>query len=107
MADEIGLDDAAYRHAHDQVAAVHDELRSRGDSLSETMRSLLGGGWTGVAAEEFAQGWSDWEAGCDQVLDGLAGMHDAMASAFAELHSSDDQQGATMGLLHQRLGGLS
>ncbi|MGH3624215.1 MAG: WXG100 family type VII secretion target, partial [Sciscionella sp.] len=36
--------------------------------------ALLSGGWQGSAAEGFAQGWEQWHAGANDVLEALATM---------------------------------
>lgn len=35
------------------------------------MAGLLGGGWTGLAADAFGEAWSQWRAGAAQVIDAL------------------------------------
>jgi uncharacterized protein YukE len=105
MNDDINQDDEAYQRAQAQIADVHDELVRAQRTATSQVRSLLGRGWTGVAAREYAEGWDDWESGCDLVLDGLAGMNAALTSASLALHHSDGAQAAAMAWLDQRLGG--
>lgn len=101
----LALEDAAYHRAQAEVDRVQTELRKEERDLTQLVSSLLGHGWTGVAAEQFGEGWAEWESGCDIMLDGLVGMDAAMTSAFQETHHTDGAQGAAMGWLHHRLGG--
>lgn len=101
----LALEDGAYRRAQGELMSVHDELRKERDELTKAMTSLFGGGWTGVAAQQFGEGWQEWETGCDLVLDGLVGMDAAMTSAYQQTHHTDGAQAAALAWLHQRLGG--
>lgn len=104
MGDELALDHGAFRRAQDRLAEVHGSLREEHGRLSQTMRSLLGGGWTGEAARQYAAGWSEWEAGAEEMLDGLAEMSRALAAVHVDLRRSDDQQGTSLHRIGSRLG---
>ena len=105
MTEPLALDDAAFKRAQDDVNGVHAELKKEQGDLIQAVSSLLGGGWAGIAAQQFGEGWEDWLAGCDLVLDGLVGMDAAMTSAFQETHHTDGAQAAALAWLHTRLGG--
>ena len=100
----LQLDDLAYLWALRRLVDVHDDLGREQATLSDAVGMLLRGGWTGVAAEEFGSGWSEWESGCRAVLDGLAAMADAMTWVSAGLHDCDDDQRGAAELIRRRLG---
>jgi hypothetical protein len=105
MTEPLALEDAAFKRAQDEINGVHAELKKEQGDLAQAVSSLMAGGWTGIAAHQFGEGWEDWVAGCDLVLDGLVGMDAAMTSAFQETHHVDGAQGAAMAWLRSRLGG--
>ena len=56
------------------LSQVGDEARADLASLGLAARDLLEGEWRGAAATAFARGWSQWQHGAGEVLDGLAAM---------------------------------
>jgi WXG100 family type VII secretion target len=61
------------------VSDVADEIRAGLKSLASEVEELLGDGWKGTAAAEFAVGWQDWRTGSDEVLDALGRMAQLLA----------------------------
>jgi hypothetical protein len=101
----LALEDAAYRRAQQRVDSVHVELADAQRHLSLAVGALLGGGWTGVAADRFGAGWREWESGCGRGLAGLAGMQGALEATYLATHDTDSAQGRALSLLRARLGG--
>jgi uncharacterized protein YukE len=55
------------------AAGVADALRSALDAVARDVQYLVGGDWTGIAAEEFGRGWNETRTG-GEIIDGLAEM---------------------------------
>ena len=50
------------------------DLRTEMQALQQEMDALLGGGWSGSAANGFAKGWEQWLRGANDVLAALQDM---------------------------------
>lgn len=107
MNDQLQLEDAAFDRAVSEVARTHDDLVRARDSLTSRVQGLLGSGWSGQAADEYAEAWADWEDGAGRVLDGLAHLGAVMAQVKASLLAQDDDELARMSRVRARLGGAS
>lgn len=100
----LAVDHPAFRAAVADVAAAAERLRSDRDRVTRQVDVLLDGGWTGTAAAAYAEGWSDWCAGAERVLDGLTTMGRLLDAVHLDL--TDRDVGAQSGLdrLAARLG---
>lgn len=107
MQPELGLVHAAFDRAVHDVTAVHEELVSKHQTLDDRVRAMLGAGWRGVAAEEYRDGWSEWNDGVELVLRGLFDLSEAMSSVHDDLSATDADQATPIGRLNSRLGGLA
>ena len=86
----IEVDHPAFRTAVGDVDAGADALAGRQrDDIDREVDSLLSGGWTGAAAESFADGWADWRSAADDVLDGLVAMGRLLDAVHADLTDRD------------------
>jgi WXG100 family type VII secretion target len=62
------------------VAEIGDELRTELNTLRTEMDALFSTGWQGQAANGFAQGWEQWQAGAGEVLAALRDMADLLTA---------------------------
>jgi WXG100 family type VII secretion target len=85
----IEVDHATFRAAIDDVRDGAETLRDARDRIDREVGVLLDGGWSGVAAASFAEGWSDWRAGAQDVLDGLVAMGQLLDAVHADLADRD------------------
>jgi WXG100 family type VII secretion target len=100
---EFALDPAALQQAQDLVARIAADLVAERRSLAGTVDGLLGGGWSGVAADEYRQAWNEWRDGADQVLAALHASSELMGQTRAAYLSGDDASVATTAPLQARL----
>jgi WXG100 family type VII secretion target len=68
---------------------VSDELRTELAALRNEMDSLFSAGWRGQAANGFAQGWDEWQAGAGDVLTALRDMADLLGTTGRNYAASD------------------
>jgi len=104
VTDEIKLDPATSQRIEGEIAAMAEALQTERGKLDHRVAHLLGGGWTGVAAEQYAAGWDEWCAGADTVLRALAAMARLVGEARVELTGTDEAVSGVAGRLHSRLG---
>ena len=104
----VALDHAVFDAV---VRDVHDAAAQLERTLSEAARrvnAFLGSGWTGVAAEAFAEAWADWAAAAGDLRAGLADIAELLDATHVDLTTRDRNSEATLtGLaprLHERLG---
>jgi WXG100 family type VII secretion target len=101
---ELSADHPAFRSAVADVAAAADRLRSDRGRVTRQVETLLDGGWSGPASAAYAEGWSDWCAGADRVLDGLVAMGRLLDAVHLDLASRDEDARADLSRLVGRLG---
>lgn len=104
MTDEIRLDPATSRRIEAEIAATAEALQTERAKLDRRVGQLLGSGWTGVAAEQYGAGWSEWREGADTVLQALAAISRLIGEARVELTDTDESVRGAAGRLHERLG---
>ena len=104
MTVEIQLQEGAFAWARREVVEAHDELRRGRDALREDARELMAAGWRGVAADQYADAWTDWEEAAELVLRSLLELGEAMRVAHGGLSMSDSEAGHGVGRLVARLG---
>jgi WXG100 family type VII secretion target len=71
---------------------VHDKVRI----LKTEVDDLLNGGWTGSAANGFAQGWEQWHAGAVEVLDALKSMAHLLGATGRDYGLADGSSADTL-----------
>jgi WXG100 family type VII secretion target len=101
---DVCLEHPAFRAAVADVAAASDRLRADRDRAAHQVDVLLDGGWSGAAAAAYAEGWSDWCAGAERVLDGLVAMGRLLAAVHADLTERDLGSQSGIDRLTARLG---
>jgi WXG100 family type VII secretion target len=62
------------------VTEIGDELRTELNTLRMEMDALFNTGWQGRAANGFAQGWEQWQAGAQEVRTALREMADLLTT---------------------------
>ena len=85
----IAVDHAAFVAAVRDVRDAATELQLVRDQAARQVDGLLQGGWTGLAADSFANAWSDWRQAADDVLTGLATIGDRLDATHNDLSSRD------------------
>lgn len=85
----IEVDHRAFRTAVTDVRRGADDLHTARDSIDRDVEALLDEGWSGLAAESFAEGWGDWRAGADAVLAGLVAMARLLDAVHVDLTERD------------------
>jgi WXG100 family type VII secretion target len=95
---------------HDTFEATIGEVRDAAEQLHEArarigadVDSLLHGGWRGVAAQAFADGWADWRAGAQDVLDGLVAMGQLLDAVHVDLTERDLESQVALGAVSARI----
>lgn len=76
-----------------RVAEISDELRTELNTVRTEMDALFSVGWRGQAADGFAHGWDQWQAGAEDVLTALQDMADLLA-ATGRNYASTEQSAA-------------
>jgi WXG100 family type VII secretion target len=90
--------------ARDQVSTIHDELVTDQRRLRTSVDGLLDGGWRGVAATAYTEGWGEWTTSADAVLESLATMGQLIDGVLREFHVTDGGVERDVSGLHARLG---
>ena len=67
------------------------------------MDAFLQGGWTGLAADSFADAWSDWRRAADDVLTGLVTIRDLLEATHGDLSARDLDSHAALDVVGGRL----
>lgn len=99
----FSAESAAMAHASRMVADLADDVRREHERLGGEVSGLLGGGWSGVAADQYSRAWQQW---CDGMLKILAGLHtesQLIAQSQAAYESSDADATGRMQPLASRL----
>jgi WXG100 family type VII secretion target len=78
------------------LADISREVRAEMDVVQGEMDALLGSGWQGRAAEGFAQGWEQWQAGANDVLAGLTAMARLLDATGQDYDSVDNTSAGTV-----------
>lgn len=79
-----------------RLARISDDIRSEMRALSGEVDALFGGDWQGEAAQGFAAGWQEWEAGAREVLAGLAEMGQLLGDTGRDYTAMDDSSASTI-----------
>lgn len=101
---DLSLDHPAFRAAVADVEATAERLRTDRDRVARAVDVLLDGGWSGSAAAAYAEGWTEWCAGAERVLQGLVAMGRLLDAVHVDLTASDMDAHTDLGRLTGRLG---
>ena len=85
----IQVEHAEFRSAVHDVHEASAALRHARDGIDREVDALLGDGWRGAAARSYADGWADWRAASDTVLEGLLTMGLLLDAVHADLTERD------------------
>lgn len=95
---------------HDSFRSTVRDVRRAADLLGEhraravrQVDTLLDGGWSGVAADAFADGWADWQRAADDTLRGLATMAELLHGFHGDLTATDHDSGDRLGRVARAL----
>ena len=99
----IAVDHAALQAAIRDARDAAIELEHLRDQAARQVDTFLQGGWTGLAADSFADAWSDWRRAADDVLTGLATIGDLLDAAHRDLTASDLYAHAALDRVSERL----
>lgn len=96
---------------YDAFDRVLGDVRGAVDSLAVTrlgvgrdVAAVLDGGWSGSAADSFADAWSSWLAGAEQVEAALSLIASSLALTRRSVTLADDAANARSTALLERLG---
>lgn len=99
----IAVDHAAFRVAIRDARDAAIELQNLRDRAARQVDTFLQGGWTGLAADSFAEAWSDWRRAADDVATGLATIGDLLDAAHRDLSARDLCANAALDRVGERL----
>jgi WXG100 family type VII secretion target len=85
------------------LTEISNELRTEIGTLRTEMDALFSAGWRGQAANGFAQGWDQWQAGAGDVITALRDMADLLSTtgrnyATTDQSAADDVNDSGLGL---------
>ncbi len=99
----IQVEHAEFRSAVHDVHEAGAALRHARDGIDREVDALLDDGWTGAAARSYADGWADWRAASDTVLEGLLTMGRLLDAVHADLTERDLDADASLDPIAGRL----
>ena len=99
----IHLEHAAMRTAMADVTAAAERLADERSRADQRMSGLLGAGWTGMAAESFAEAWDDWLVAADQVKGGLDAMAQLLDAVHRDMSAQDEGSQRALDQISQRI----
>ena len=85
----IAVEHATFNAAVRDVRDAATELQALRDEAAYRVDAFLQGGWTGLAANSFADAWSDWRRAADDVLTQLVTIGDLLDLTHHDLSSRD------------------
>ena len=100
----ISLEDEAFAAVLADVRRAVADLSDARVEADREVSALLDGGWSGVAAASFADGWTSWSAAARSVETALSSLASALVVARSGLVVADDQGADSMARLAGRLG---
>jgi WXG100 family type VII secretion target len=86
---DLQLEHQTFRATIGEIRSAAEDFRAVRRGIDADVDSLLHGGWRGVAAEAFADGWADWQAGAQDVLDGLVAMGQLLDAVHHDVTEQD------------------
>lgn len=80
---------AAMAEASRMVHEIADSVKGEYDRVDAQVSGLLGGGWSGVAADQYRQAWRDWCEGMQEILSALHTEAELISASQAAYTDSD------------------
>jgi WXG100 family type VII secretion target len=99
----IALDHDSFRTTVADVAHRAEVLATARDRIGQEVDGLLNGGWSGVAADSFAEAWSEWWAASGDVVDGLVAMAQLLDAVEVDLNGRDGDAQVALGRVTDRI----
>jgi WXG100 family type VII secretion target len=99
----IQVEHAEFRTAVHDVAEAGAALRHARDRIDGEVDALLRDGWSGAAARSYADGWADWRAASDTVLEGLLAMGRLLDTFHADVTARDLDADASLDQISVRI----
>ena len=103
MPTTITCSDPAFRSAVADLRRGADRLAGARERIGREVDGLLDGGWSGAAADAFADAWQDWRASSREVLDGLEAMGRLVAAVRRDLAEQDVSSAARLDVVAGRI----
>lgn len=99
----INLTHEAMRKAVADLQKAEQRLARDRRRAEREVAGFLGGGWTGAAADSFADAWTEWLAAADQVEAGLGAMSELVDAAYLDLVHQDGESQRALDRISQRI----
>ena len=99
----IELDHSVFDTAVGDVRDVAAQLEQTRSDAARRVDSFLREGWSGLAAEAFAEAWADWAAAAGDLRAGLADLAELLDATHDDLTARDHDSAAGLGLVAARL----
>ncbi|ROR91041.1 WXG100 family type VII secretion target [Nocardioides aurantiacus] len=87
---QFNLTYAALDKAKADVDAAADRLQTDRTNIGRRVSGFLAGGWSGVAANAFVDGWDEWKNAAGEVLTGLRSMRELLEATQRDYVAADD-----------------
>jgi WXG100 family type VII secretion target len=72
------------------LADLSQEIHAKMRVLKDEVDALRSGGWQGKAANGFSQGWDQWQAGANDILDALKTMGHLLGTTGRDYALADE-----------------
>ncbi|MGH3348737.1 MAG: WXG100 family type VII secretion target [Nocardioides sp.] len=99
----INLTHEAMQRAQSDVRRAAERIAHDRKRADLQVTGFLGSGWTGVAADAFADAWEDWKIAADQVELGLDSMAELLAAVHRDLLHQDEESQRSLDQISQRI----
>ena len=99
----LAVDHVAFRAAVRDVREAATELQRVRDQATGRVDAFLHGGWTGLAADSFADAWSDWRHAADDVLTGLVTIGELIEATHDDVSARDLDANAGLARVSSRM----
>ena len=100
----IRVDHQAFDRATQDLATIADGLRREHQRVQGQVDQLLSSTWSGLAAEQFGEGWQQWCQGMDDLLGAIALQGSLLSAVRADLDRTDQTRALASQALRARLG---
>jgi WXG100 family type VII secretion target len=87
----VNLVHGAMRTAINDTRTARSRLADDRGKAQRSVESLLGGGWSGIAADAYAGAWDEWLEAADRVEAGLGAMADLLEAHQRDMTRQDEE----------------
>jgi WXG100 family type VII secretion target len=99
----INLVHDAMHRSIGQTRAARDRLAEDRRTAGTSVHSLLTGGWQGIAADAFAEAWTEWLEAADRVAEGLEAMASLLEAHQRDMARQDDSSQHALDAISARI----